>query len=162
MEIKQEFFQKLLECKWLENCGSDENITYDFKVMKVSKEEALKRIVSLKWRNTCLDAENDLTGYLFLNHRDEYRLNWNKQVEKLNAEYYPQIEVIIRQKAEEKGLSEEFITDIRMNFISIMMNHFYSEYFEADFLNKLLVIYLSGHIPCGITGNRETGTIMIY
>lgn len=23
MEIKQEFFQKLLDCKWLESCGSD-------------------------------------------------------------------------------------------------------------------------------------------
>lgn len=162
MEIKQEFFRKLLECKWLENCGSDQNITYNFKVMQVSKEEALKRIVSLKWKNTCLDAHNDLTGYLFLNHREEYEFNWNKQVEKLHEEYYPQIEALIRSKAEEKGLSEEFIADIRMNFIDIMMNHFYSEYFEADFLIKLLDIYLSGHIPCGITGNRETGTIMIY
>lgn len=162
MEIKQEFFQKLLDCKWLENCGSDENIAYDFKVMQVNKKEALKRIVSLKWQNTCLDAHNDLTGYLFLNHREEYRLNWNKQVEKLHAEYYPQIDALIRPKAEEKGLSEEFIADIRINFIRIMMNHYYSEYFEEEFLNKLLVIYLSGHIPCGITGNRETGTIMIY
>lgn len=162
MEIKQEFFQKLLEGKWLENCGRNENINYDFKVMQVNKKEALKRIVSLKWRNTCLDAHNDLTGYLFLNHRNEYESYWNKQVEKLHAEYYPQIEALIRPKAEEMGLSEEFIADIRMNFIDIMMNHYYSEYFEEEFLNRLMVIYLSGHIPCGITGNRKNGTIMIY
>ena len=162
MEIKQEFFQKLLEGKWLENCGSDENITYDFKVMQVSKEEALKRIASIKWVNTCLDAENDLTGYLFLNHRKEYESYWNKQVEKLHAEYYPKIEALIRPKAEALGLSEEAIANIRINFIRIMMNHYYSEYFEAEFLNRLMDIYLSGHIPCGITGNRKTGTIMIY
>lgn len=162
MEIKQEFFQKFIDCKWLENCGKDENSTYDFKVMKVSKKEALKRIMSLKWRNTCLDAQNDLTGYLFINKREELNLFWNKQVEKLHAEYYPQIEVLIKPKAEEMGLSEEFIADIRINFIRIMMNHYYSEYFEEEFLNRLMVIYLSGHIPCGITGNRKNGTIMIY
>ncbi len=162
MEIKQEFFQKLLECKWLENCGSDIDVNYDFKTMLVTKEEAEKRIVSIKWQNTWLDAENDLTGYLFINHRDKYNQIWNKQVEKIHEEYYPQIEKFIRTKAIEKGLSEEVCKNVKRNFISIMMNHFYSEYFESEFLKKLLIIYLSGHIPCGITGNRETGTIMVY
>ena len=162
MEIKQEYFQKLVECKWLENCGSDIDANYDFNTMLVSKEEAEKRIASIKWENACLDAQNDLTGYLFINHRDKYNQVWNIQVEKIRKEYYPQIEALVRLKAEEMGLSEEFIADIRINFIRIMMNHFYSEYFESEFLNRLLGIYLSGHIPCGITGNRETGTIMVY
>ena len=86
----------------------------------------------------------------------------NKQEEKIHEEYYPQIEKFIRTKAIEKGLSEEVCKNVKRNFISIMMNHFYSEYFESEFLKKLLIIYLSGHIPCGITGNRETGTIMVY
>lgn len=162
MEIKQEFFQKLLECKWLENCGSDIDANYDFKTMLVTKEEAKKRIVSIKWQNACLDGENDITEYLFVYHRDKYNQIWNKQVEKLHAEYYPQLEEVIHKNILEQGLSEEVEKNIKINFIRIMMNHFYSEYFESEFLKKLLIIYLSGHIPCGITGNRETGTIMVY
>lgn len=162
MEIKHEFFKKLLDCKWLENCGNDKDVTYDFEVIQVKKEEALKRIVSLKWENTCLDAHNDLIGYLFTNHYDEYKCLWNKQVKILHAEYFPQIEEKIRKSILEKDLPEEVIPDIRINFIRIMMNHYFSEYYESQFLNKLLDIYLSGHLPCGFTGNHETGKIMIY
>lgn len=137
VEIKfTDLFQKLLECKWLENCGSDIDANYDFKTMLVTKEKAEKRIVSIKWQNTCLNAENDLTEYLYLNHRDEYNLFWNKQVKNITEEYYPQIERLIRTKAMKKGLSEEVLIDVKGNFISIMMAHFYSEYFESEFWKR--------------------------
>ena len=42
------------------------------------------------------------------------------------------------------------------------MINFYSEYYKSDFFDKMLAIYLSGHLPCGWSGEYPEGRFFVY
>ena len=54
------------------------------------------------------------------------------------------------------------LDDVPFNIITLFMLDFYSECFKSEFFDKMLAIYLSGHLPCGWSGEYPDGKFFVY
>ena len=148
MEIFDKIKKQLLENKWCEYCGTSRNCNYPFEYILVNDvKKVVDGISSIEWENLCLDEIGKFTTYLSKEYKKEYREYYNKTVLELKENYIPLLMNIICPILEKKGLYEIVWDDIRFNLISILMIAFYSYNFKNEFLDYLLLIYLSGHIP---------------
>lgn len=161
MILGKDFINKIINCQWLQMCGIKEDFEYDIEYAK-SKKELEKKITSLAWENICLERRGDFTVYLHLNHRTEYDQYWNKEVRIIKSEYMPEIIDKITQALRNKDLSLDILEDMKMNIITLFMLEFYSEYYSSEFFERMLMIYLSGHLPCGWMGKYPKGRFLIY
>lgn len=162
MVFDEQVVKRLLNCDWLSNCGRTDVEIPGVQCEWVTKNEAFKKISGLKWENTCLEGQNEVTRYLFLNHNEEYNRKWNERVEYIKETYVPVVEKNVREKLKQYEFSEEILTDIRFNVIGILVVSSYKEYYHSVFFEKLLDIYTSGHLPCGWHGRYPKGVIMVY
>lgn len=163
MEISETLYNKLIECNWLENCGTKRKCQYSFEAYQVmDTHKMLKNIQSIKWENACLDKRGYLTEYLCLNVQGEYDRYWNTTVRTIKANYLPKILDKIQVAIGDNNLPEEVMQDIRFNVLNIFMAEFYSAYYVSEFSKQLLEIYLSGHLPCGWHGKYPDGMIMMF
>lgn len=160
MEIDTNLYNELLTIDWLSQCGNSIDGLYEFEVYQIKDvNKAIKEVAKTKWSNISLEAQNELTAFLFLNHKDEYNKNWNVQVKKIRDELNPRLVEILHSK----NIQIEFINDIKWNMISILMLSYYSKYgFQSKFFEHILAIYKSGHIPCGWQGKYPNGKVMVY
>lgn len=155
MEISNDLKNKLYQCNWLENCSTTENADYHFEVVFTNNpKKAVKGITSVKWEKFCLEKRGDFTAYLFQNHRQEYNELWNKTVREIKSSIFPPIESKIKAVLENRDLPEDILHDILFNLITILMIDFYSCDFKTEFFDNLLIVYLSGHLPCGMEGEK--------
>jgi len=162
MNYNEKLFKDLLACDWLSNCGHGD-IAYDFGVKSAKNAEIMKKnITSLKWENMCLDENGNLSEYMFINRKDEYNKYWNTGIRMLKKLYIPQVMNKISECDKEGIITKEIADDMSMNILSILIADYFSILDENDFFNKLLVVYLSGHLPCGWYGNYPEGEIIIY
>ena len=161
MEIKNEFAERLLNCKWLQNCGKQEDFGFEVEYVK-SKKQLKKLISSIKWENICLEAEGDFTAYLHINHKEDYNKYWNDMVSMIKSEYINTIAEDIMKVLDDFEGKDDIIIDMKANIVSLFMMHFYSEYYNSDFYDKMLKIYLAGHIPCGWNGEYPEGRFLVY
>lgn len=154
---------RLLSCCWLSNCGTHQNCTYSFDVFLVfSLKDALKNISSSKWENVCLEEYGNITEYLAKNQKNEYNQHWNENVRKIKSAYLPPILEKISAAPNYLDFSNEFLVDIRFNLLAIFMSDMYSTFYSDEFFNKLLEVYLSGHLPCGWHGKYPSGELMVF
>lgn len=164
VEINKELVDHLYSIPWFKNCGED-NPHLGLKVSSV--DEVIKRISSVKWGNTVLDFQGDLTVKLskrqLANEGDENKL-WNGLVNEWKTSYLPQLDEVWRANLEEKGLNtKEIINMVRFCVLDIVMADAYRSISPVDdFFNNLLKIYESGHLPCGWSGKKDKGTFYIY
>lgn len=161
MEIKSEFAEQLLNCKWLQNRGKQEELGFEVEYVK-SKTQVRKLISSIKWENVCLEAEGDFTAYLHINHKEDYNKYWNDMVRLIKNEYIGKIADNIQMALDDFDGGDDIIIDMKSNLVSLFMMNFYSEYYESDFYDKMLKIYLAGHIPCGWIGKYPEGKFQVY
>jgi hypothetical protein len=163
MDINKVLYERLLNSKWLVNCGTNENTTYDFEVHSVKTEKEMKKYISsIKWENISLEEDGNLSEFLSVNHKDIYNNCWNPKVRLIKKEYIPAILKKIEEDNSKTTLTAKILDDIKANVVSILMADYYSEYYKSDFFDKLLNIYTSGHLPCGWHGSYPEGKIMIY
>lgn len=161
MEIKESFIKKILECEWLRNCGSEFDLGFEVEYIK-SRSKAEKLIKSMKWENVCLETGGDFTVFLHKNHKEDYNKYWNEVVIRIKNEYISIISEKIEIAVAEFNDKEAILNDMKFNLITLFMLNFYSEYYSSDFYNKMLKIYLSGHLPCGWSGNYAEGKFIVY
>lgn len=161
MELKKDFLDKIAHCAWFENCGDDSFDRFEVVVVK-DREKAVKSVTSIKWQNVCLEAQNDLTEYLFFNHRESYEKDWNNEVVYIKQEYWSKMSDTISAALAAKGLPDEVLVDVRTNVVALFMADFYSECYTSEFYEQLLEIYLSGYLPCGWSGGKKSGKFMVY
>lgn len=109
-----------------------------------------------------MDKKGDFTTYLFKNHKAEYNKYWNDEVETIKEQYLSKITEKVNMALINSGLSVDILDDINMNLLSIFMLEYYSEYYSCDFYNKMLKIYLAGHLPCGWIGEYPDGKFIVY
>lgn len=74
----------------------------------------------------------------------------------------PEIIDKITQALRNKDLSLDILEDMKMNIITLFMLEFYSEYYSSEFFERMLMIYLSGHLPCAWMGKYPKGRFLIY
>lgn len=161
MEIKNEFTEQLLNCKWLYNCGKQGDLDFDVEYVK-SKKQLAKLITGIKWENVCLEAQGDFTAYLCINHKEVYNKYWNDMVRKIKKDYISRIAKNIAKELDDFEDKDDIIISMRADIVDLFMIHFYSEYYKSDFYEKMLKIYLSGHIPCGWSGKYPDGKFQVY
>lgn len=161
MDIKKDFLDKINNCAWFENCGDGSYDRFEVVVVK-DREKAIKSVTSMKWGNICLEAQNDLTSYLFFNQRESYEKDWNNEVVHIKQEYWSKMSDPILAALEARGLPEEVLKDVQFNVVALFMANFYSECYSSAFYEQMLEIYLSGHLPCGWSGGKKSGKFMVY
>ena len=163
MEIKKDFLNKLNSCIWLKHCGEEVNNTFDFEIEFTSDEkDMIKSINSEQWENICLEKQGDLSAYLAVHHPNEYNKYWNEEVNIIKEKYFPLIIMEVSKVIQEKGLPQNIIEDIKFNLLTLFLANFYSDYYGDEFLENMLCIYLSGHLPCGWLGELENGKFIVY
>lgn len=161
-EIKKEFLDKINKCSWFCNCGDDiTNIDFDVKKAENAKK-AVRSINSLNWENTCLDIRGNFTRYLFKNHRDIYNRDWNVVVENVKNNYLEPLVPEMEAKLSLKNIKGDIIDDVKFNLLTLFMLKYYSDYYRDEFWDKMLRIYLSGHLPCGWVGKYTGGKFVVY
>ena len=161
MVLEKEFIAKVLNCQWLQRCGEIESLGFDVEYLN-SKRDVEKMINSIKWENMCLDRMGDFTTYLLKNHKDEYNRYWNDEIRLIKERYISVISDKVNQALLINDLSVDLLDDIKMNILSIFMLEYYSEYYSSDFYNKMMIIYLTGHLPCGWIGEYPNGKFIVY
>ena len=127
-----------------------------------SKKQLKKHISSIKWENICLEAEGDFAAYLHINHKEDYNKYWNDMVKMIKSEYINIIAEDIMNALDGFEGKDDIIIDMKANIVSLFMIHFYSEYYNSDFYEKMLNIYLAGHIACGWNGKYPEGRFLVY
>lgn len=164
VEINKDLVEHLYSIPWFQNCGED----IPHLGLKVStKEEVIKRNASIKWGNTVLDFQGDLTVKLSkrqISHEgDEYKL-WNGMVNEWKSTYLPKLDDIWTARLGETGLNtKEIFNMVRFCVLAIVMADAYKNIVPVeDFFENLLKIYESGHLPCGWSGKKDKGTFYIY
>lgn len=164
LEINQKMVERLCAIPWFQNCGKDVS-NLGLKVS--SKEEVIKRNSSLKWGNTVLDFQGDLTVKLSkreISHEGDENKLWNGLVKEWKQTYLPQLDEVWCTKLEELGLNtKEVISMVRFCVLDIVMTDAYRSIFPVDdIFERLLEIYESGHLPCGWSGKKDKGAFYIY
>lgn len=155
--------EELLSCKWLQNCGEQQNMPYDFDFsFQEDSREVIKTINSIEWENVCLEESGNITEYLAVHNKEEYNKNWNQLVKKIKLEVLPQIIDKIQEEIAKKGFPENVIDDIKFNLVTILTSDAYSKYYSSEFCSRLLKIYTSGHLPCGWDGEYPDGKIVVF
>ena len=164
LEFNKEFLKEINACKWLKNCGNYEDLAFDFPVqIAKNKKNAIKSIRSVDWENTCLERRGNFTVFLHLNHNKEYRNFWNLTTKKVREQYLPDLVEKLSISCEQLDLPEAVLTDIRFNMITQFMLNFYSDFgYDDPFWKQMFEIYMAGYLPCGWTGNSESGEFIIY
>ena len=160
MEISKEFYQELLDIDYFNQCGKSIDGLYEFDVyVEKDFDKAVKSISKTSWSNIVLEEQNNLTGFLFKNHRIEYNINWNKQVDINREELIPPIIL----ELEKRNMDKEIIEDTKWLLMSILMYDYFSEFgFESELLNQILSIWRTGHLPCGYSGKYPNGKLRVY
>ncbi|WP_313183213.1 hypothetical protein [Lacrimispora sp.] len=163
MEIRSTMVEELVNCKWLQYCGEQQNVQYDFDVLfQKDHTKAIKTIISTDWENICLEERGNITAYLAINNKKEYNKNWNQLVKKVKLEVLPQIVEKIKEGICIKSLPESIIDDLKFNLITILISDIFSDYYSSEFYHQLYQIYISGHLPCGWDGEFPSGRIIVF
>lgn len=164
VEINKKLVERLYSIPWFQNCGED---IPSLGIRVLSKEEVIKFNSSIKWGNTVLDFQSDLTVKLSkrqISHEgNEYKL-WNGMVNEWKNIYLPKLDDVWATKLEEIGLNtKEVINMVRFCVLDIVMADAYRNIVPVDaFFENLMKIYESGHLPCGWSGKKDKGTFYIY
>ena len=164
LEFKKDFIERIYSCNWIGNCGTYEYSSFRFNVQVMpSANKAIKSIQSLDWGNTCLETRNEFTFFLHINHNEEYRKLWNVMTADIRQNHLPCITEKIRMNIKKVNLTEAVINDIEFNVITLFMLNFYSDFgYDDPFWKQMFEIYMAGYLPCGWTGNSESGEFLIY
>lgn len=161
--LKEDFLTAINGCQWFKHCGNEWKDEIDFKVKRIKTiENASNSISSLKWENLCLKKDGDFTAYLFLNHRDLYCEFWNDMVDRIKKNYLVSLSETMEAKLQDNGLGGYALSNVEYNVLELFMLNYYSDYYKDEFYEKMLKIYLSGHLPCGWVGSLKTGTFLVY
>ena len=164
VEINKKLVERFYGIPWFQNCGED---IPGLGIRVLSKEEVIKFNSSIKWGNTVLDFQSDLTVKLSkrqISHEgNEYKL-WNGMVNEWKNIYLPKLDDVWATKLEELGLNtKEVINMVRFCVLDIVMADAYRNIVPVDaFFENLMKIYESGHLPCGWSGKKDKGTFYIY
>lgn len=164
IELNKQFTESLYNIPWFLKCGDD---IPNFGLRVTSKNEAIKRNASLKWENTVLDYQGDITSALCLRRihgEGDEEMLWNNLVNEWKTVFLPKIEPIWKENLEKIELNtKEINAMIRFCVLDIVMADTYKSIVPIDcFYLNLLKIYRSGHLPCGWSGKKDKGTFYIY
>ncbi|WP_140456882.1 MULTISPECIES: hypothetical protein [Priestia] len=163
MKLNTAIVEAIISNNWLEYCGVETNLLQGSNYSYLSNiKKVNENVKGVKWENICLEERNILTGYLAKNKSELYNNNWNVLVREVKREVLPKVINKIESQVSILGLSSDIVNSVKFDIINIIMVLTYEKYYNSDFYNSMLDIYLSGHIPCGWDGDYPNGKILVY
>lgn len=152
---------QMLSCEWFSHCG-DKNAITDVSCIYIDDATLVsKMLLSSRLENAIYDAQGDISSYLCVHHRSEYR-EWNALVQQIKDEFFPILTPNIRKGITNLGLPKDIISCIEYSVLITMLSSCYDQYYHSLFFDCMKKIYLSGHIPCGWKGKYPKGCFVIY
>ncbi len=167
MQLDPNIYLRLAGIDWLRNCGLGP-MNFPFPVTWSEElNNALASMMSEAWGDVKTEAQGDLTGYLAKHHYDRYGGYWNRLArasrDKVKNEIIPQVDVVIASRGFPMDLSDIILLDLNRIALELTYRKQYSK--VPAFFERLLVVYESGHLPCGWEGNLDnwpSGALIVF
>lgn len=165
MSISQQIKDRIRAIDWCSNCGNviDNQLDWNIGINYVqSWEEAEQKYTEISWEEKTLEARNELTGFLYNKHRNEY-LKWNNITKEAKAFIEEEVLPKIKKVQEDNQLDNIFIDCIKWDILGALMEDAYKRCNKRPiFFLNLLDIYERGNFPCGWIENNEGEAIIIF
>ena len=115
------------------------------------------------WENVELEAQNQFTLWLHLNHRANYQ-KWNKIiVSHKTASVNPLIEKKIGPFQTKNGLDLALVHCVQWDILGALIeNSYLGTGHKAFFFLELFMVYEAGHFPCGWVGEWPQGRLLVF
>lgn len=163
MEISNELLERIKKIDWCSNCGNEIRAAVKYKIKYAgSWKEAKTFYKDLNWENTGLEAKNDITSIIGIDHNDEL-LKWKDLIPAVRDFISDNVLNKIEKIKKENKLDDKFVGCIRWDVIHIIKEYTYNELSPLPgFYLNLLEIYESGNFPCGWIGTYPEGSLAVY
>lgn len=152
--IESDVSNRLKNIDWFSQCGhpTSFDLTPEIKQVK-TWSQAIKSSKKQTWENFQLEAQNQLTLFLFHNYREQYR-KWNEITrEHKKTIIEPLIEQKIRPFQIANNLEIELVHSVQWDILSALMENSYMNCsHKSIFFLELLMVYEAGHFPYGWEG----------
>jgi hypothetical protein len=149
---------------WFAHCGEPCYFDLTMAVERVKTwSQATKADKSLAWENAILEARNQLTEFLSLNHPERDR-EWNKITDKLKSKVVmPLTRKVWEPFRKSRDLDVTLVHSVQWNILSVLMeNAFMDCQHGCFFFHELLTVYEAGHLPCGWKGEWPQGKLVVF
>ena len=159
INIDEVIKQRIKDINWFNNCGNKVTveISENFRYVN-SWEEAKSNYRKEGWEEKTLEAQNELTVFLYKNYKTEY-LKWNTITKEAKKFIEKDILPILMAIKEENELDNTFINCVKYDILGAIMEYSFTKCKgRPSFFFELLNIYESGNFPCGY----ENNTIVIF
>jgi coproporphyrinogen III oxidase-like Fe-S oxidoreductase len=155
---------RLAAIHWFSHSGEPVSLELTMEARQAKTwERAMQSCKKQSWKNAQLEAQNQLTSFLSLHHREQYRA-WNRLVE---AHKLQTIEPLTKEHIipfqQKNNLDSAFIHSVRWDILGALManSYLYCQHSSFFFL-EILKVYEAGHFPCGWQGKWPLGDLIIY
>ncbi|MDO1583075.1 hypothetical protein [Rhizobium oryzicola] len=149
---------KLDSVEWFRRVGDKDQSNVDF---VESWTEAIQHCASGDWESLTMEAANQLRERIFEVNKE--RLNkWNE----IRDVVKPFSDALVSDKigsvTQSKKLPQVFADCVRWDIFHLCMEAEYSDIVKPGFFASLSYYYVSGHFPCGFSGDFPNGRFVIY
>jgi hypothetical protein len=166
---KHEFTQtdlvsRINSIRWFAHCGEPLALDLSMATQAITNwPQAIESCKSTAWENVELEAQNQLTLWLHLHDHDNYR-QWNDIANaQKKAVVNPSIEGHVAPFQSQHRLDIALVHCVQWDMLGALMENAYlSSGHSAFFFLELLMVYESGHFPCGWLGEWPQGKLLVY
>jgi hypothetical protein len=163
LSIEKEMINRIKFIEWCSNCGSIANIQLSYENKYVSSwSEAKKYYKQTSWEDKTLEAQNELTSFLFNKYRNEYS-KWNSLVKEAKKFIEEEVVPKIKKIEEDNDLDTFFIDCVKWDILGAIMENEYKKCNGGPtFFLNLLEIYEVGNFPCGWDNSKKNGELIVF
>jgi hypothetical protein len=162
--VETDIASRIESIDWFSNCGEPISLDISMEMELVTNwQDAIASLLESVWENVELEAQNQLTVWLHLYDHDAYQ-NWNKIVDvHKNAILNPLTEGKIIPFQTKQALDVVLVHSVRWDILGALMeNSYLGSGHKAFFFLELLMVYESGHFPCGWVGEWPQGKLRVF
>lgn len=156
--------ERIASIDWFVNCGHDFTADLTMPVRLVhSWPVAATEAERPEWENAELEAQNQLSEWLYQNARNELQ-KWNNLVQQHKSQVVtPLIDNTITPLQARLPAAQVLVPSVQWDILGAMMENAYLHLrHPAVFFLELLLVYESGHFPCGWDGDWPNGELLVY
>jgi len=161
MSLKKSLASDLIRINWLSNCGrKDARFPCRYAADWIECNMLLE---DPGWESTTLEASNEISEFLSINHRDAFQ-KWHDLSEFGRGFIEEKVMPRLVSATHGKPLSDVLFDCIKWDILHAIIEHEYLDLLPKPcFFMTLFDVYRSGHLPCGWeNGSWPNGNVVIY
>lgn len=163
MELEQQTIKALLQCPWLENCGSTGVSSSHWSIPAGRPNTYLSPSQLERWDQIRLEARGDATSLLAKTAPAAFNGNWNRLMRQAKSQILPQIKPLILEQLTRLSLPDVVYTRlVAWDIPQIAVLCSFRTYLSSALYEHLLGVYATGHLPCGWEGPYPAGRLAVW